>query len=129
MTLTYAAKAALIRNRPVKNDDPQTKLIEELKGQVKTLTMELIRANQYIEQVCAVSGQPSRKFGAGLLPASGLGADTSDQSRQSLTVAKNKSVAQMRSVGNRLTNPSPYSSTSKVGGNELSGADQEYLQT
>ena len=30
-TLTYAAKAALIRNRPVKNDDPQTKLIEELK--------------------------------------------------------------------------------------------------
>lgn len=34
MTLTYAAKAALIRNRPVKNDDPQTKLIEELKGQV-----------------------------------------------------------------------------------------------
>ena len=44
-TLLYAAKAALIRNRPVKNDDPQTKLIEELKGQVKTLTMELLRAN------------------------------------------------------------------------------------
>lgn len=45
MTLTYAAKAALIRNRPVKNDDPQTKLIEELKGNVKSLTMELVRAN------------------------------------------------------------------------------------
>jgi len=56
MTLTYAAKAALIRNRPVKNDDPQTKLIEELKSQVKTLSMELLRANQYIEQVCAISG-------------------------------------------------------------------------
>ena len=37
MTLTYAAKAALIRNRPVKNDDPQTKLIEELRGQTRTL--------------------------------------------------------------------------------------------
>ena len=49
MTLTYAAKAALIRNRPVKNDDPQTKLIEELKSNVKTLSMELLRANQYIE--------------------------------------------------------------------------------
>ena len=49
MTLTYAAKAALIRNRPVKNDDPQTKLIEELKSQVKTLSMELLRANQYID--------------------------------------------------------------------------------
>lgn len=45
MTLTYAAKAALIRNRPVKNDDPQTKLIEELKKQVKTISMELLRAN------------------------------------------------------------------------------------
>jgi len=45
MTLTYAAKAAMIKNRPVKNDDPQTKLIEELKLNVKTLSMELIRAN------------------------------------------------------------------------------------
>ena len=68
MTLTYAAKAALIKNRPVKNDDPQTKLIEELKAQVKTLSMELLRANQYIEQVCALSGQPVRKFGLGMLP-------------------------------------------------------------
>lgn len=70
MTLTYAAKAALIKNRPVKNDDPQTKLIEELKLQVKTLSMELLRANQYIEQVCTVSGQAVRKFGLGLLPSS-----------------------------------------------------------
>lgn len=55
-TLAYAAKAAQIRNRPVKNDDPQTKLILELKKQVKSITMELLRANQYIEQVCAISG-------------------------------------------------------------------------
>ena len=45
MTLTYAAKAAQIKNKPIKNDDPQTKLINQLKGQVKNLTMELIRAN------------------------------------------------------------------------------------
>ena len=57
-TLAYAAKAAQIRNRPVKNDDPQTKLILELKKQVKSITMELLRANQYIEQVCAISGKP-----------------------------------------------------------------------
>lgn len=68
MTLSYAAKAAQIRNRPVKNDDPQTKMIEELKKNVRTLSMELLRANQYIEQVCTVSGQPIRKFGAGMLP-------------------------------------------------------------
>ena len=74
MTLSYAAKAALIRNRPVKNDDPQTKLIEELKKNVKTLSMELLRANQYIEQVCAVSGHPVRKFGVGMLP-NNLGED------------------------------------------------------
>ena len=45
MTLEYASKAALISNKPVKNDDPKTKLIMKLKGQVKSLTMELLRAN------------------------------------------------------------------------------------
>ena len=69
MTLTYAAKAALIRNRPVRNDDPQTKLIEELKMQVRTLSMEVHLANQYIEVVCSATGQPVRKFGLGMLPS------------------------------------------------------------
>ena len=45
MTLTYAAKAAMIKNKPVKNDDPKTRLIQQLKGQVKSLTLELVRAN------------------------------------------------------------------------------------
>jgi hypothetical protein len=45
MTLDYAAKAAMISNKPVKNDDPKTKAIMELKSQVRTLTMELLRAN------------------------------------------------------------------------------------
>jgi hypothetical protein len=31
-TLLYAAKAGAISNRPVKNDDPKTKQIEELKS-------------------------------------------------------------------------------------------------
>ncbi len=47
-TLTYASKAGLISNTPVRNDDPKTKMIEELKGQVKLLTSELVRANQHI---------------------------------------------------------------------------------
>lgn len=44
-TLTYASKAAMISNTPIKNDDPKTKQIEELKQQVKILTTELLRAN------------------------------------------------------------------------------------
>lgn len=44
-TLTYASKAAMIANTPIKNDDPKTKQIEELKQQVKILTSELLRAN------------------------------------------------------------------------------------
>ena len=48
-TLSYAAKAAMIRNRPVVNDDPNTKKINELKNEVKTLKTELIRANKFIE--------------------------------------------------------------------------------
>ena len=55
MTLMYAAKAAQIKNRPIRNDDPQTILINQLKGQVKTLTMELIRANQHIELLSAMT--------------------------------------------------------------------------
>ena len=31
MTLEYAAKAAMISNKPVRNDDPKTKAIMELK--------------------------------------------------------------------------------------------------
>ena len=30
-TLTYASKAALISNQPIRNDDPKTKQIDELK--------------------------------------------------------------------------------------------------
>ena len=67
-TLAYASKAAMIRNKPVRNDDPQTKLILELKQQVKTMAMELFRANQYIEQICTATGQPVSKFGVGMLP-------------------------------------------------------------
>lgn len=68
MTLTYAAKAAMIKNKPVKNDDPKTRLIQQLKGQVKSLTLELVRANQYIANMSAVTGEIPKKFGAGLIP-------------------------------------------------------------
>jgi hypothetical protein len=67
-TIKYASQAALIRNKPTRNDDPQTKLIADLRVQVKNLTLELIRANQFIEMVCATTGQVPRKFGVGMLP-------------------------------------------------------------
>ena len=116
MTLSYAAKAALIRNRPVKNDDPQTKLILELKQQVKTISMELLRANQYIEQVCTVSGQPIRKFGAGLLPNN---LSEPEQTQRELP-SNSKTLVTKRSAA-RLIDRSPYSSASKQaeGSNEF----------
>jgi len=47
-TINYAAKASKIANKPMKNDDPKSKMIEMLKKQNKVLTMELRRANEYI---------------------------------------------------------------------------------
>ena len=36
-TLNYATKASYITNQPVVNDDPRTKVINELRKQVKDL--------------------------------------------------------------------------------------------
>jgi len=62
-TLQYAAKAGSIRNMPVKNDDPKTKQIEELKSHVKLLTNELLKANQHIEFLSNLTGQKIERFG------------------------------------------------------------------
>lgn len=48
-TLQYAARAAFISNKPIKNEDPKTKLIEDLKQQIKVLTEELMKANETIQ--------------------------------------------------------------------------------
>ena len=50
-TLTYATKATMIINKPIVNDDPNMKKIEDLKGQVKALTEELGKANRHIELI------------------------------------------------------------------------------
>lgn len=63
-TLTYAARAGAISNRPVKNDDPKTKQIEELKSHVKILTNELLKANQHIEFLSRLTGQKIERFGS-----------------------------------------------------------------
>ena len=119
ITLTYAAKAALIRNRPVRNDDPQTKLILELKRQVKTLSMELYKANQYIEHVCKVSGQPIRTFGQGLLllppppPPSSQNQNPSapaDHQKSTSMLVKTKQLNHMRSMGRLNVIKSPSNS-------------------
>jgi hypothetical protein len=42
---------------PIRNDDPKTKQIEDLKQQVKLLTTELLRANQHIQFLSSLTGQ------------------------------------------------------------------------
>ena len=59
----YAAKAGAISNKPVKNDDPKTRQIDELKSQVKMLTSELMKANQHIEFLSNLTGQKTERFG------------------------------------------------------------------
>jgi len=44
-TLTYASKASYISNKPVKNEDPKLRQIEEYKLRVAHLTEELYKAN------------------------------------------------------------------------------------
>ena len=66
-TLNYASKAAQIANRPIRNDDPKTKQIEELKQQVRLLTAELVRANQHIQFLSGITGQKAEVFGDGMI--------------------------------------------------------------
>ena len=47
-TLTYASRASYITNKPLKNEDPRTRQMEDLKKQVKLLTEELAKANETI---------------------------------------------------------------------------------
>jgi kinesin family protein 4/21/27 len=48
-TLQYASKASYISNKPVKNEDPKMRLIEELKKENKLLNEELAQANETIQ--------------------------------------------------------------------------------
>ena len=55
-TLQYASKAAFISNKPMRNDDPKSRMIEDLKAQVKVLTEELSQANQTIQFLSQLTG-------------------------------------------------------------------------
>ena len=55
-TLTYASKASYITNKPLKNEDPRTIMIDDLKKQVKNLTGELIKANETISFLSSITG-------------------------------------------------------------------------
>ena len=48
-TLQYASRASYISNKPVKNDDPKMRLIEELKKENRILNEELAKANETIQ--------------------------------------------------------------------------------
>lgn len=55
-TLSYAARASYISNKPIRNDDPKTRQIEDLKRQVKLLTEELANANETISFLSSITG-------------------------------------------------------------------------
>ena len=55
-TLTYASRASFIYNKPIKNEDPKNRMIEELKRQVKLLTEELAKANETIQFLSQITG-------------------------------------------------------------------------
>lgn len=59
-TLTYATKASYITNQPVINDDPRSKIIADLKKQVKNLTEELAKANEHIEFITNMNKSPGK---------------------------------------------------------------------
>lgn len=56
-TLTYASRASYISNKPIKNEDPKLRQIEELKAKVASLTEELFKANQTIDFLSSLTGQ------------------------------------------------------------------------
>ena len=55
-TLAYASRASYISNKPIRNDDPKSRLIEDLKQQVKQLTEELNKANETILFLSQITG-------------------------------------------------------------------------
>jgi kinesin family protein 4/21/27 len=48
-TLNYATKASNISNEPIRNVDPKTKVMRELKSEVATLKKELAEAYKHID--------------------------------------------------------------------------------
>lgn len=48
-TMQYASQASYISNKPIRNDDPKARLIEQLKEQVRKLTEDLAKANETID--------------------------------------------------------------------------------
>ena len=57
-TLNYATKASFIQNIPAKNEDPKMKLVSELKEKVQRLEKELASANNHIQFLSQLTGQP-----------------------------------------------------------------------
>lgn len=71
-TLSYASKASFISNKPVKNEDPKTQQIADLKRQVKILTEELANANETINFLSSLTGQNPQMIGRNLNRAAGV---------------------------------------------------------
>lgn len=65
-TLSYASKASFISNKPVKNEDPKTQQIADLKRQVRILTEELSNANETINFLSSLTGKNPQMIGKNL---------------------------------------------------------------
>ena len=57
-TLNYAMKASYIKNDPTQNIDPKMKMIQDLRKKVANLQKELASANEHIQMLSDVTGQP-----------------------------------------------------------------------
>ena len=57
-TLNYATKASFISNIPTKNEDPKMKMVSELKEKVARLEKELSNANNHIQFLSDMNGEP-----------------------------------------------------------------------
>lgn len=70
-TLLYAAKAQVISNEPIVNEDPKVKKMRELQTHVSSLTNQLKQANNAIEFFKKMmNGEEASKFNFGGLVSS-----------------------------------------------------------
>ena len=99
-TLSYASKASFISNKPIKNEDPKTQQIAELKRQVKILTEELANANETINFLSSLTGQNPQAV-ARNIAGGGSGPRGSTPTR-----GANESYGGNSGAGNRNNNPS-----------------------
>ena len=85
-TLSYASKASFISNKPVKNEDPKTAQIADLKRQVKLLTEELANANETISFLSSLTGKNPNTISKNLSKVGGAKSDGENERSSPLLI-------------------------------------------